>query len=59
MTEIYTEVAWQFNYLRSDLASDRKKNLECNKIESICVELYVNNKKWLITGMYRPPINVR
>ena len=42
-------------YLRSDLASDRKKNLECNKIESICVELYVNNKKWLITGMYRPP----
>ena len=41
-------------YLRSDLASDRKKNLECNKIESICVELYVSNKKWLITGMYRP-----
>jgi hypothetical protein len=24
-------------YLRSNLASDRKKNLECNKIESICV----------------------
>ena len=49
---------WQYTlavYLRSDLASDRKKNLECNKIESIWVELYENNKKCLITGMYHPP----
>jgi hypothetical protein len=40
-------------YLRSDLACDRK-NLECETIESIVVELLVNGKKWLISGMHRP-----
>ena len=32
-------------YLRSDVTSHRKKNLECNKIEPICVELYVKSKR--------------
>ena len=41
-------------YLRSDLACDRKKNLECETIESIAVELLVNGKKGLISGKHRP-----
>ncbi|CAG2236062.1 unnamed protein product [Mytilus edulis] len=42
-------------YARSDLVCDRKCNLEFNSVESICVDLFVNNRKWLITGLYRPP----
>jgi exonuclease III len=41
-------------YLQSELACDRKKTLECETIESIAVELLVNGKQWLISGMYRP-----
>ena len=41
-------------YLRSDLACDRKKDLECETIESISVEIAINDKKWLISGLYRP-----
>jgi hypothetical protein len=42
-------------YVRSDLACDRKVNLECKEIESIFTEINVNDKKWLICGVYRPP----
>ena len=37
-------------YARSDLAYDGKLS-----IESICTELSINNKKWLISGICRPP----
>ena len=42
-------------YARSDLACDRKMNLEYQTIESICIEITINNRKWLISGLYRPP----
>jgi hypothetical protein len=32
----------------------KQKNLECETIESIAVELLVNGKKWLISGKHRP-----
>jgi exonuclease III len=41
-------------YVRSDLPCDRKKILEFKNIESICIEILVGNKKWLISGVYRP-----
>jgi hypothetical protein len=40
-------------YVRSDLPCDRKKILEFKNIESICIEIFVGNKKWLISGVYR------
>jgi hypothetical protein len=40
--------------VRSDLPCDRKKILEFKNIESICIEILVGNKKWLISGVYRP-----
>jgi hypothetical protein len=33
---------------------DRKKILEFKNIESICIAILVGNKKWLISGVYRP-----
>lgn len=33
----------------------RKLNFECKSIESITIDLIMNNRKWLISGMYRPP----
>jgi exonuclease III len=42
-------------YARSDLACDRRMNLEYQTIESICIEININNRKWLISGLYRPP----
>jgi hypothetical protein len=42
-------------YARSDLACDRKMNLEYQTIESICIEINIKNRKWLISGLYRPP----
>jgi hypothetical protein len=35
-------------YARSDLACDRNMNLEYQTIESICIEININNRKWLI-----------
>ena len=43
-------------YLRSDLACDRKRKLECQFIESVFVEINFNkDKKFLVSGLYRPP----
>lgn len=42
-------------YIRSDLACDRKKELECKEIESIFTEIKFKDRKWLICGLYRPP----
>ena len=30
-------------------------NLEYQTIESICIEININNRKWLISGLYRTP----
>jgi hypothetical protein len=37
-------------YARFDLACDRKMNLEYQTIESICIEININNRKWLISA---------
>jgi hypothetical protein len=42
-------------YARPDLACDRKLNFEFQNVESISNELSIDNKKWLISGLYRPP----
>ena len=42
-------------YVRSDIACDRKDKLEIKCTESIMIEIYINNRKWIITGVYRPP----
>jgi hypothetical protein len=39
-------------YARSDLACDRKINLEYQTIESICIEITINNRKWFITNFF-------
>ena len=39
-------------YVRSDLACDRKNKLECKTIESIMIEILINKRKWLISGLY-------
>jgi chaperonin cofactor prefoldin len=40
-------------YVGSDRACGRKVKLECKEIESIFTEINVNDKKWLICGVYR------
>ena len=42
-------------YLRTDIAGDRKKDYECKHIESISVEVNLQNSKILICGAYKPP----
>jgi hypothetical protein len=42
-------------YIRSELACDRKSNLDCGTIESIFTEINFKNRKWLICELYRPP----
>ncbi|CAG2243357.1 unnamed protein product [Mytilus edulis] len=41
--------------ISSDIPSSRKINLECETIENISHEVYINDRKWLIMGMYKPP----
>ena len=43
-------------YVRSDsdLPCDRKKKLEFNLVESINIEILIADKKWLMSGVYRP-----
>ena len=41
-------------YVRSDLPCDRKRKLEFNIVESINIEILIADKKWLISGVYKP-----
>jgi len=43
-------------YVRSDsdLPCDRKKKLEFNLVESINIEILIADKKWLMSGVYKP-----
>jgi len=36
-------------YARSDLACDKKVNFEFQNVESICIELSIDKRKWLTT----------
>ena len=42
-------------FIRSDFPSNRKKSLESDKIETLCHEVYLSDRKWLIAGAYKPP----
>ena len=42
-------------YLRTYIAGDRQKDYECKHIESISVEVNLQNSKILICGAYKPP----
>ncbi|CAG2255500.1 unnamed protein product [Mytilus edulis] len=42
-------------YVRSDLAADRKIQLEFSDVESIGIEAAIGNKKWFFCGIYKPP----
>ena len=42
-------------YLRSQIAGDRKPNFEFNSIESIALEVILNNQKFLFLGTYKSP----
>lgn len=43
------------SFIKSDIPSSRKPNLESEHLENICLEVHVNTKKWLIMGIYKPP----
>ena len=42
-------------YVRDDLPFRRRKDLECEHLESICFELALNKRKWGILAVYKPP----
>ena len=42
-------------FVRSDLPFKRRKDLECQEIETICYELSMAKCKWCIVGAYRKP----
>ena len=43
-------------YVRSNLPVRRRPELELNSpIETIVLDVIINNRKWAIIGMYRPP----
>ena len=42
-------------YLRSDIAGDRKSDLDFKHIEGINIEVNLNGNKWLLSGAYKPP----
>ncbi|CAC5392393.1 unnamed protein product [Mytilus coruscus] len=42
-------------YAGSNLAADRKIQLEFSDVESIGIEVAIGNKKWFFSGIYKPP----
>ena len=43
-------------YVRSNLPARRRPELELSSlIESIVLDVIINNRKWAIIGMYQPP----
>jgi hypothetical protein len=41
--------------VNTDFPSSRKGNLESENIENISFEVNINDKKWLIMGIYKAP----
>ena len=41
-------------YLRSDIAGDRKSDLNFKHIEGINIEVNLNGNKWLLPGAHKP-----
>ena len=42
-------------FVKKGLIVNRIKELETNKLETVCLELTISNKKWFIMYTYRPP----
>ena len=42
-------------YLRSDIAGDRKSDLDFKHIEGINIEVNLNGNELLLSGAYKPP----
>ena len=42
-------------FIRSDFPSSRKQSLESETIETLCYEVYISDRKWLIAWAYKPP----
>jgi hypothetical protein len=42
--------------VNTDFPSLRTGNLESENMENISIEVYINDKKWLIMGIYKVPI---
>ena len=42
-------------FVRSDLPFKKRKDLECEEVETICYELSMAKRKWVIIGAYRQP----
>ena len=44
-----------FAFVRSEIPCQRRPDLECDKLESLCVEVTLANTKWLVACLYRHP----
>ncbi|XP_069133195.1 uncharacterized protein [Argopecten irradians] len=44
-------------YINSNIPSRRREDLELSLVESIVVEVTVNDRKWAVVGIYSPPSN--
>ena len=42
-------------FIRSDIKTRQRADLETSETESICIELNLGKAKWLIMGAYKPP----
>ena len=42
-------------FIRSDFPARRKQSLESEQIETLCHEVYISDRKWVIAGAYKPP----
>ena len=41
--------------INSDIPSSRQPHFESKDLENICIEVHVNDRKWLVMGVYKPP----
>ena len=42
-------------FVRSDIPSRRRKNLQCQDLENVTFEVILNKSKWCFLCVYRPP----
>ena len=42
-------------YVNQDIAGSRVEYNSLSNIESICLELNLRKRRWLVIGLYKPP----
>jgi hypothetical protein len=42
-------------YIRNTLLGRRRLDLEVPEVESVCLEIFADNRKFLLVCLYRPP----